>query len=84
MTIEQIMPMVKEALIHVLALPQGKEIADDALLFRDLGLDSTRVIELVLTLEDRFSLRIDPDSLDVQHFETPRALAAFVALQAAS
>lgn len=84
MKVEQIMPMVKEALIQVLALPAGKEIADEALLFQELGLDSTRVIELVLTLEDQFALRIEPDSLDVRHFETPRALAEFVALQAAS
>ena len=47
-------------------------------LFDDLGLDSTSVIELLMTLEDTVGLEIDPDELGPEVFRTVGTLAEYV------
>lgn len=70
--------VVKQALVEVLEkdLP---ELTDDTRLFGDLGLDSTSVIDLLMSLEDSLGLRIDPDELTAEAFETFATLTGYVA-----
>jgi acyl carrier protein len=44
-------------------------IRDTANLFNDCGLDSTSVIDLVLSIEDRFGVSLDEDELVVTLFQ---------------
>lgn len=80
MSSHEISAKVKAILVGVLALDQGPDtIADDANLFQDLGLDSSRMVDLLLALEEQLNLQVDPEELEIRHFETPQALAAFIA-----
>ncbi|UED82950.1 acyl carrier protein [Streptomyces profundus] len=47
-------------------------------LFDDLGLDSTSVIELLMSLEDTVGLEIDPDELGPDVFRTVGSLTDYV------
>jgi acyl carrier protein len=42
-------------------------------------LDSVGVVELLLQLEKRFGLRVDMEDLEIDHFRSLAAIAAFVA-----
>jgi acyl carrier protein len=70
--------VVKEALAEVLNrdIP---DLADDARLLGDLGLDSTSVIELLVALEDTLGVQFDPDQLTIDIFETFATLVGYVA-----
>ena len=46
-------------------------------------LDSLGVVELLFQLEQRFGIRIDPDDLEVDHFRSLAAIAAFIAARVA-
>ncbi|HVK23848.1 MAG TPA: phosphopantetheine-binding protein [Actinokineospora sp.] len=54
------------------------ELAEDQRLFEDLALDSTSVIELLMSLEDTIDLEIDPDELEPDVFRTVGSLADYV------
>lgn len=56
------------------------EITEDSRLF-ELGLDSTGVLELLLHLEDELGLEVDPENLQMEHFESVGALADFVSAE---
>jgi acyl carrier protein len=56
------------------------EITEGTQLF-ELGLDSTGVLELLLHLEDELGQEIDPENLQMEHFESVRALADFVSTE---
>lgn len=47
-------------------------------LFEDLGLDSTSVIELLMSLEDTIGLEIDPDELGPEVFQTVGSLTDYI------
>jgi acyl carrier protein len=47
-------------------------------LFEDLGLDSTTIIELLLSLEDRVDFEIDPDELGTEIFKSVGSLTDYV------
>ncbi|WP_062216608.1 acyl carrier protein [Streptomyces sp. NBRC 109706] len=47
-------------------------------LFEDLALDSTSVIELLMSLEDTIGLEIDPDELGPEVFQTVDSLSDYV------
>ena len=70
--------VVKQALVEVLEkdLP---ELTDETRLFGDLGLDSTSVIDLLMSLEDSLGLQIDPDELTAEAFDTFASLTGYVA-----
>jgi len=76
--IDETRAVVKQALVDVLEkdLP---ELADDTRLFGDLGLDSTSVIDLLMSLEDSIGLLIDPDELTAEAFDTFGTLTGYVA-----
>lgn len=54
------------------------DLSEDSRLFEDLGLDSTSVIELLMSLETSIDLEIDPDSLEPEVFMTVRSLADYI------
>jgi acyl carrier protein len=55
------------------------ELPEDARLFEDLALDSTSVIELLMSLEDTIDLEVDLDELEPEVFKTVRSLTDFIA-----
>ena len=54
------------------------ELREDARLFDDLSLDSTSVIELLMSLEDTVGLQSDPEELGPEVFKTVATLADYV------
>jgi methoxymalonate biosynthesis acyl carrier protein len=42
-------------------------------------LDSVGVVELLLQLEKRFGMRVDMEDLEIDHFRSIAAIAAFIA-----
>ncbi len=54
------------------------ELSEESRLFEDLGLDSTSVIELLMSLETSINLEIEPDSLEPEVFMTVRSLADYI------
>lgn len=65
-----------------LSVVLGREVEDvseQTRLFEDLALDSTSVIELLMSLEDTIEdLAIDPDELAPEVFRTVGSLADYV------
>lgn len=68
---------VREAIATVLRreLP---DIPDNARLFDDLAFDSTSIIELLVQLEDRMGVRVDPDELNDCVFRTVGSITDYV------
>jgi acyl carrier protein len=59
----------------------NREVADvspELRLFEDLSLDSTSVIELLMSLEDTIGLEIDPDELGPEVFRTVGSLTDYI------
>ncbi|MFI9812629.1 phosphopantetheine-binding protein [Saccharothrix variisporea] len=72
---------VKVALADVLQreLPATHE---DTRLFEDLHLDSTSVLEVLMTLEDSVGIEVDPEELQPEHLKTIGSLADYALDQA--
>ncbi|RFU41884.1 acyl carrier protein [Actinomadura logoneensis] len=58
-----------------------RTIGEDSTLFDELGLDSTTVLGLLMTIEEELGIEFDTDSLEQHHFESVGTLAAFVETQ---
>ncbi|MDR6774839.1 acyl carrier protein [Azospirillum sp. BE72] len=57
----------------------GRQIDPAAHLTSDLGLDSMDIVRLLVSLEDRFSIRFDPDAVDLDAvFTSPDTLATHI------
>ncbi|WP_353942652.1 acyl carrier protein [Streptomyces sp. HUAS MG91] len=54
------------------------ELGPETRLFEDLVLDSTSVLELLMSLEDTIGLEIDPDELDADVFRSFGSLSEYV------
>lgn len=54
------------------------EIQPDTMLFEEGILDSFGVVELIVALEDRFSVSLDPSELERSEMATPNAISATV------
>lgn len=77
MTRTEILAHLQPALSAVL----NREVTDlreELRLFEDLALDSTSVIELLMSLEDNIGLEIDPDELGPEVFQTVGSLTDYV------
>jgi acyl carrier protein len=55
-----------------------EEISDHASLFEDCGIDSTSLIELVLSIEEKCGVTISEDELDMEVFQDLSRLANFI------
>ena len=74
-----IVSAVERALREVLndAVPAG--LAEQSRLFEDLHLDSTGVLELLMALEENLGIEVDPESLDMDDFQTVGSLTDYLA-----
>ncbi|WP_336783730.1 acyl carrier protein [Paenibacillus illinoisensis] len=82
MTTALLLEEIKGALAEVLNMEADQAINLDTSLFDELHLDSTSVLELLMTLEDRIDgLEIDPDELEPDVFDTVGSLAAYIEKQ---
>jgi acyl carrier protein len=62
----------------------NREVSDltpQSRLFEDLAMDSTSVIELLMSLEDTMGLEIDPDELGPEVFRTVGSLTDYIEAQ---
>lgn len=66
---------IKKLLAEELRIPVEK-ITDDAAILEDLGADSLDVVEMLMALEETFSITV-PDE-DVMQLRTVRAVAEYV------
>jgi acyl carrier protein len=73
----EIITHLRAALSEVLNREVG-ELRPDQRLFEDLDLDSTSVIELLMSLEDTIGLEIDPDELGPEVFQTVDTLTDYI------
>ena len=73
----EIVEQLRAALSAVLGRPLDP-FTPELGLFDDLGLDSTSVIELLMSLEDTVGLEIDPDELGPEVFRTVGSLTDYV------
>ena len=73
----EILAQLRSSLSEVLNR-EVPELLEDARLFDDLSLDSTSVIELLMSLEDSVGLEIDPEELAPEVFKTVASLAEYV------
>lgn len=53
-------------------------ITEDTRLLQDLNLDSTAILELLMSLEDNLSIEIDAQSLSMEDFATVGTLATYL------
>ncbi|WJH31567.1 acyl carrier protein [Paenibacillus sp. CC-CFT742] len=82
MTTTLLLEEIKGALAEVLNMEADQAINLNTSLFDELHLDSTSVLELLMTLEDRIDgLEIDPDELEPDVFDTVGSLAAYIEKQ---
>lgn len=64
------------AVIQSVMPDKGCQFSEEADLIVDLGFDSVNLLELISALERDFSLTFDDDDLEIERFQTPRAIAA--------
>lgn len=69
--------VIAEALGGVLQRDLGG-IGPETMLFDELGLDSTGVLDLMLQLEELLGIELDTDDLEMGHFATVSNLAGFL------
>lgn len=75
------MERIKEIMVDTLNL-DAEKLTPDADLIKDLDVDSIDVVELVMALEEEFSVEI-PDE-DVEKMTTLREISAYIEKKAAS
>ena len=75
---------LKEIILQVSQLKiSPSEIRDNANLFEDCGIDSTGVVELILALEEKFSITIAEDEITMDLFQDLSQLSKFIQNKAA-
>ena len=68
---------VESALTEVLER-EVSGLTADVRLFEDLHLDSTSVMEMLMSLEDSMNIAVDPETLDMDDFMTVGTLTAYL------
>jgi acyl carrier protein len=58
-------------------------LTEDVRLFEDLHLDSTSILEMLMTLEDAIAISVDPEDLDMDDFKSVGTLTDYVLSQQA-
>jgi acyl carrier protein len=72
---------VQDAVVRALSRVLGRELPDvtaQTRLFEELNLDSTSVLELLMTIESDLDVEFDPDALEPRHFESVGSLSDYV------
>ncbi|MEV6598112.1 acyl carrier protein [Actinoplanes sp. NPDC051346] len=75
--VEHIIRTISEGLSSVLERDLGTLTADSRL-FDEVGLDSTGVLDLMMFLEEALGIEFYTEELEMEHFVTVGALAAFI------
>ena len=78
---KDVVQALETALTEVLDRPVTG-LTGETRLFDDLHLDSTTMLEMLMSLEDSIGLEVDPEDLDVDDFESVDTFTAFVLTQA--
>ncbi|QUH01519.1 acyl carrier protein [Saccharopolyspora erythraea] len=73
----EVVSAVETALTEVLEREVSGLAAGDRL-FEDLHLDSTSVLELLMALEDGIGIEIDPETLDMDDFQSVGTLTDYL------
>ncbi|GAA4321879.1 phosphopantetheine-binding protein [Streptomyces venetus] len=68
---------VETALTEVLER-EVSGLTPEVRLFEDLHLDSTSVMEMLMSLEDSMDVAVDPETLDMDDFMTVGTLTAYL------
>jgi acyl carrier protein len=70
---------IRKIIVECLELQlEASEIASDASLTQDLGLDSSALLELVTGLEESFGFEVDVDDVTEENFRSVAAIARYV------
>jgi acyl carrier protein len=80
---EELLPQVKKLVVERLYLdvpPEG--IGDDDDLLAKFGIDSVRLFEIVVGLEETFGISFADEDFAVERFSTARKIAEVVAARA--
>lgn len=59
----------------------GKIVKQSTLLFKECGLDSVGVIDLVVCIEDRFDIEFLDEELKLQNFDTVSQIANSISIK---
>jgi acyl carrier protein len=77
--IKELLPKVKEMLVERLFLEvAAAEIGDDEDLIERFGIDSVRIFEVVVGLEENFGICLEDEEFSIDNFNTPAAIASVV------
>jgi len=75
----QIEDKLKAMIVERLFLKVGPaEIADDDILMEMFEIDSVRLFEIVIGLEEIFSISLEDDEFSIERFESVHAIAQLV------
>jgi acyl carrier protein len=78
--LSELLPQVKQLLVERLFLDvKPEDIADDENLIEKFGIDSVRIFEVVVGLEESFGVSFADEDFSVERFSTPRRIAEIVA-----
>jgi acyl carrier protein len=70
---------IKSALGEVL-MDQVSDVSEETLLFEELYLDSTAILELLMAMEDTLGIEVDTENLNMETFKTIGTLADYVSV----
>ena len=77
---DDVFSKIKDVLCGVLANgTAAADVATDADLVEDYGLDSLQMISFLLGVEDAFGVELDYESLDLDHLRSVRQFGEWVA-----
>ncbi|MFF8961045.1 acyl carrier protein [Streptomyces sp. NPDC014894] len=74
---QNVVSALEQALTEVLERPVSG-LTGDVMLFDDLHLDSTTMLEMLMALEDSIGLVVNPEELDADDFVSVDAFTDFV------
>jgi acyl carrier protein len=74
---QEIVATVEAALSEVLQR-KVTNLTEETRLSEDMHLDSTSILELMLSLEDTAGISVDPETLDMDDFKSVKTLANYL------
>ncbi len=75
----EVLPQVKQLLVERLFLDvKPEDIGDDENLIEKFGIDSVRIFEVVVGLEETFGVSFADEDFAVERFSTARSIAEIV------